>query len=229
MTSAAFSAASGSDDRHLVSIRRRGAAGSNTATSSAADAALKQVIDARRRRHKNGAEPELRPSLVDRVIELPSQVVRDSIARLGLPQWAFRVVVLLAVSGVLFAAVAPGLFRKGPPVPVHPVTGRLVFGKTIPVGAQITLHPRAGALPDDAMPQGRVAADGSVVFTTYAEAVGVPEGDYVATVQWYRVGRDGSVGGNVVPPSYALPHKSPLAVTVTPGVNELPPFRITTK
>jgi hypothetical protein len=229
MTSAAFSAASGSDDRHLVSIRRRGAAGSNTATSTAADVALKQVIDARRRRHQLGEEPEQRPSLMGRVLDVPAQVVRDSIARLGLPQWAFRAVVLLAVAGVLFVAAAPGLFRKGPPVPVHPVTGRLLFGKTIPVGAQVTLHPRSGGLPDDAVPQGRVAEDGSVVFTTYAEAAGVPEGDYVATVQWYRVGRDGSVGGNAVPPRYASPHKSPLVVTVTPGANELPPFRITTK
>jgi len=229
MTSAAFSASSESPDRHLVSIRRRGTAGSGTATSSAADAALKQVIEARRRKLRYGAEPERRPSLVGRIVDVPAQVVRDSIARLGLPQWAFRVLVLLAVSGVLVIAVAPGLFREGPPVPVHPVTGRLVFGKTIPVGAQITLHPRSGALPDDAVPQGRVAEDGSVVFTTYAEAAGVPEGEYVATVQWYRVGRDGSVGGNAVPSRYASPAKSPLVVTVAPGVNELPPFRLTSK
>lgn len=229
MTSTAFSAASGSDDGHLISIRRRGSAGSSTATSTAADAALKQVIDARRRRHRQGEEPADRPSLVGRVVDVPAQVVRDSIAQLGLPQWAFRALVLLAVSGVLVVAVAPGLFRKGPPVPVHPVTGQLLFGRTIPVGATVMLHPRSGPLPDDALPQGRVQEDGSVTFTTYDEAVGVPEGEYVATVQWYRVGRDGSVGGNAVPPKYSSPAKSPLVVTVAPGVNELPPFRITTK
>jgi hypothetical protein len=229
MNSPAFSAASGSDDRHRVSIQRRSAAGSSTATSTAADAALKQVIDARRRRHQHGAEPVQRPSLVGRVLDVPAQVVSDSIAQFGLPQWVFRAVVLLAVSGVLVVAVVPGLFRKGPPVPVHPVTGWLVYGRTVPVGAEVVLHPRSGSLPDDALPRGKVRDDGSVAFTTYDEAVGVPEGDYVATVQWYRVGRDGSVGGNVVPPRYASPAKSPLVVTVTPGVNELSPFRITTK
>jgi hypothetical protein len=229
MTSAAFSHASGSHDPHRISMQKRAAGRSGTASSVAADAAIRELIEARRRLHRQGGEPEERSSLVGRVVDVPAQVVRDSIAQLGLPQWAFRALVLVAVSVVLFVAVAPGLFRKGPPVAVHPVTGWLVYGRTVPVGAEVVLHPRTGTLPDDALPRGKVREDGSVTFTTYDEAVGVPEGEYVATVQWYRVARDGSVGGNVVPPRYASPSKSPLVVTVTPGVNELSPFRITTK
>lgn len=229
MTSAAFSHAPESNEPQRVSLRKRGASGAGTATSAAADAALRQVIDDRLRRHREGLEPAERPSLAGRVVDVPVQVVRDSIAQLGLPQWAFRALVLLGVSGVLVVAVAPSLFRKGPPVPVHPVTGWLSYGRTIPVGAEVVLHPRSGSLPDDALPRGKVRDDGSVTFTTYEEAVGVPEGEYVATVQWYRVRRDGSVGGNAVPPRYASPAKSPLVVTVTPGTNELSPFRLTTK
>jgi hypothetical protein len=164
---------------------------------------------------------------VGRAADGVSDVIQGSIAQLGLPQWAFRVVVLTGVVAVLAISVAPVLFRKGPPCPVHPVSGRMLVGKTAPAGAQILLHPRGEPLPGDALPRATVRADGSFSFSTFGADDGAPAGDYVATVQWFRIGRDGSAGGNAIPPKYASPQKSPLVVTVGQGVNEVPLMQIT--
>ena len=91
----------------------------------------------------------------------------------------------------------------------------MTVGHAVPIGARVVLHPRSGALPGDAIPQGTVAADGSVTFVTYPPSQGVPAGDYVATVQWFKVAADGSVGGNAVPARYASVVQSPLTIKVT--------------
>jgi hypothetical protein len=80
------------------------------------------------------------------------------------------------------------------------------------------------ALPDDAVPTATVQADGTFALTTFTKGDGAPPGDYVVTVQWFRVAKDGSVGGNSLPKRYASPSTSPLSVTIREGKNDLPPF-----
>jgi hypothetical protein len=133
--------------------------------------------------------------------------------------------VLAAAAAITWALVC--LSPEKPPVPVYPATGFVTFGRTIPTGAQVYLHPRSGELPDSAVPRGTVAVDGSVAFSTFAQTPGVPPGDYVAIVQWHPVGRDGGGGRNVLPPKYQSPLTSPLRVSVQSGTNRFPHFHLT--
>ena len=150
MSSAAFSIPNGSQPK--ISVSRRGQS-PTTATSAAANDAIQQILDARRRRHKYGQEPQLRESAVGQAINVVVAPIHESIRRLGLARWLFTTIVISAVGIVLTGAVAAKMLRSGPPCPVHRATGRLLIGKSIPVGAQIRLHPKAGSLPDSALPK----------------------------------------------------------------------------
>jgi len=191
-----------SDRSPLVSIGRR-AATSATITSSAAEDAIQQVM-VRRACKREGRDPAGQLADVPRLVG-------------GLPigTWLVRGGAVAAF-GALLVAVGSLAFRSGPPVPLHEFTASVVVGETVPVGARVVLHPRSRVLPGEVFPQGTVGRDGSVKFVTYPPVTGVPAGDYVATIQWFRVGPDGSVGGNVLPTRYASPDKSPLSVTVAP-------------
>jgi len=131
---------------------------------------------------------------------------------------------IAALSAV--ALVAAGCGRGGPEVALHEVRGRLAFGTTLPAGARVVLHPKDGAWTLDALPGATVGDDGSFRIGTIQPGDGAPAGTYVATVQWFRVGPDGSVGGNVIPQKYGSADTSPLTVTVEPGVQELAPLKI---
>lgn len=210
MNPAAFSSPSDRTQHRKVSIRRRGAV-SETATSCAADEALAQFVELRRRRHRYGTGPAPSRSFAGFAV---ADALAASIARFGLTNWGLRVIVLgLIVAGLAYSVIS--FYRGSHRVPLHPVSARVVVGHTVPVGARVVLHPRSGPLPGDAMPQGTVAEDGSVTFVTYPPLPGVPAGDYVATVQWFRVAADGSVGGNVVPARYTSSVQSPLTMHVS--------------
>jgi len=211
MTSAAFSASSGSPRRISIHNRRTKPA---TATATAADEAIRQVIDRRRRRNRGDIASDPRGSALGGTIEIVSDVVSGVTAQFGVPQRVVRTTVFVTVAALLAWSVIT-LRQSGPPVPVHPASARVLFGQTVPVGAQVVLHPRAGVLPREALPQGTVQEDGTVVFSTYAPWTGVPAGEYVATIQWFRVGKNGSVGGNVLPPRYGSPVQSPLSIAVS--------------
>lgn len=207
MSAASFSLPD--DRRHRVSIRRRSTA-TSTETSSAADEALRHVLDRRLRKREGRLPPPRRQASLGG----PSAAIAASVERFGWPQWLVRAGVL----GVLVAGLAYSVLtfrRAGAPVPLHPVSASVTVGRAVPVGARVVLHPRSGPLPGDAMPQGTVGEDGSVAFVTYPPLPGVPAGDYVATLQWFRVGADGSVSGNVVPARYASVEQSPLTIKVT--------------
>jgi hypothetical protein len=211
MTSAAFSASSGSPRRISIHNRRTKPA---TATATAADEAIRQVIDRRRRRNRGDFDPDPPGSPLGGAIDFVSDVFSGVTGQLGVPQRAVRTTVFVTVAALLAWSVI-GLRQSGPPVPVHPASARVLFGQTVPVGAQVVLHPRAGVLPREALPQGTVQEDGTVVFSTYAPWAGVPAGEYVATIQWFRVSKNGSVGGNVLPPRYGSPVQSPLSIAVS--------------
>lgn len=117
-------------------------------------------------------------------------------------------------------------------VPVVPVTGKVTFGKEIPVGAQIVLHAQGHSLPDDVAPTGRVKEDGTFAISIYGTDEGVPAGEYVATIQWYKIVKDRSgdsiSGPNVIPKKYSSPETSPLKITVNNEPTTLPPIEIPT-
>jgi hypothetical protein len=218
MSTAAFSISDNSR-RHLSMRRTRSL---STPTSVAADEAIRQLQEKRRRRNRYGEEYDPKPSLIDEALGTVTAPVRESIERLGLGRWAFAALVL----GVAGIALVVGVYTLsgGQSCVVHPATGIARAGHTPLVGAQIRLHPRGMSLPDDATPSATVQDDGTFAFTTFEKGDGAPAGDYVATVQWFRLGPDGGAGGNVLPKRYASPTTSPLTVTIREGTNDLPPF-----
>jgi hypothetical protein len=219
MSTAAFSIPSDSGRR--ISVNRRSQAPA-TATAAAADEAIRQLVDARRRRHRDGDDRPAKPSLVGDAVNVVTAPLQESMRRLGIGRFAFAAIVL----GVVGTALVVGIMTLsgGPPCPVHPVQGVARVGTTPLVGAQVRLYPRGHALPDDAVPTATVETDGTFTLGTFRKGDGAPAGEYVATVQWYRVAKDGSVGGNALPKRYASPATSPLTVTVRDGANQLPPF-----
>jgi hypothetical protein len=114
-------------------------------------------------------------------------------------------------------------------VPVFRVSGKLTFQGRPPVGAQVVLHAVDHAQPSDVTPLGIVQEDGSFTITAYEPGDGAPLGDYVATVQWFKVVGDKSGSGrgpNILPPRYARPETSPIKVSVSEEGAQLPPIEI---
>ena len=132
--------------------------------------------------------------------------------------WPRRALFGSIAATMLLAASTLGCSKAEVKVPVVPVTGKLTVGGEVPVGAQIVLHAKGHTLPAGASPVGRVAEDGSFKISIYGEGEGVPAGDYVATVQWYRIVKtpsgDTISGPNVIPAKYGSPDTSPIKVTV---------------
>lgn len=132
--------------------------------------------------------------------------------------------------GLLLAPAICGCGTSQVKVPVVPVTGKVTVRGEIPVGAQVVLHAKGHTLPEGVSPVGRVGEDGTFTVSIYGAGEGVPAGDYVATVEWFKVvkTRDGETysGPNVVPPKYSNPATSPLLVTVKREPADLEPIVI---
>ena len=113
-------------------------------------------------------------------------------------------------------------------VAVHPVQGTIQFRGQPIEGAFVSLCPTS-AIDGVPAPRATVAKDGSIAVTTYDGNDGAPEGEYVLTVQWYKLVRQANelVGGpNALPPKYASAKTSDLRVTVAAGENRLNPIQI---
>jgi hypothetical protein len=102
---------------------------------------------------------------------------------------------------------------------VFPVSGTIKVDGQTPVGAQLVLHPVAAAATDAEVvtPTGRVKSDGTFAITSYKDGDGAAPGEYIVTVQWYKIDKDGNVGPNVIPEQYTNPKTSPVKVTVSAG------------
>jgi hypothetical protein len=102
---------------------------------------------------------------------------------------------------------------------VQPTSGTVKFNGKAPSGARVLLHavkpPEDGSLA--VTPSGRVEDDGSFKITSYQAGDGAAPGEYVVTVEWYPVDKDGSVGANAIPKEYSNPTTSPLKATVSDG------------
>ncbi|MBW8885605.1 MAG: hypothetical protein JF612_12715 [Planctomycetia bacterium] len=96
-------------------------------------------------------------------------------------------------------------------------------------GAFLALHPKAGASADVPTATAVVQSDGTFAITTYDRGDGVPQGDYVVTVQWrkaIKAGADFVPGPNLLPVKYSRPESSDVVVHVAAGTNQLPPIAL---
>jgi hypothetical protein len=139
----------------------------------------------------------------------------------------FRHFPLLA--GLAATLAFAGCGRSEPRVPVVQVSGKISFQGQAPAGAQVVLHPVGKAGESNIAPSGTVKEDGTFKISAYDQGDGAPPGDYVATVEWFRVVATDGGGGrgpNVLPPQYASAQYSPLRVTVKTEPTELPLIEI---
>lgn len=127
-----------------------------------------------------------------------------------------------------------GMVGCGGPKPDTPglvkTSGRVVAGNKPAAGAVLVFHPvgRAGGqLP----PRARAGPDGRFAVTAADGGDGLPEGEYVVTVEW-RVasGENGDDGKNLAADRYTRPTTSPLKASVRSGPDArcvLPTYTIT--
>lgn len=111
-----------------------------------------------------------------------------------------------------------------------PVTGKVTFDGQPPIGAQIVLHPLDRSQESDVVPSGAVKADGAFDISAYESGDGAPAGEYVATIEWYKIVPDlGGPGPNVIPKKYASEKTSPIRVKVESKPTTLEPIAISAK
>jgi hypothetical protein len=112
-------------------------------------------------------------------------------------------------------------------VPVYPVAGKVTYKGQPPVGATVVLHPAKSGDTSDVTPTGTVKDDGSFAITSYEPGDGAPQGEYVATIEWYKYQKDlGGAGPNVIPPKYVSAKTSPVKVSVGGGPAQISPIVI---
>ena len=205
-------------DRQRVSVLRRGGDPA-TATSSAAEAAIRQILAERRATAKDRVSPA-KQARQKRPVTRVSPTRRPNADPGRLPLIARRTCAAIVFGAICVAIVGSMVmtFRLSRGCRVHPLSGRLIVGKTIPAGAQVRLLPKSGTLPDRMVPRATVRSDGTFAFGTFAEQDGAPAGEYVAVVRWFRESANGA-GKNVLPGRYACRETSPLSVTVADGPN----------
>ena len=110
-----------------------------------------------------------------------------------------------------------------------PVSGKVLVGGQPAAGAQVVLHPVVRSADQAFSAIGKVQEDGTFRISAFGKDDGAPPGDYVATVQWFKVvATDGGAGPgpNVIPVDYSDPVRSPLKVTIQDGPTELEPFQL---
>ncbi len=131
--------------------------------------------------------------------------------------------------GLIALAAVVGCGEKR--VPVYKVSGKVLFNGQPAAGAQVVLHPAAGSnIPSDLAAVATVAEDGSFQIGAYEAIDGAPPGEYVATVQWFKmVQTDGGTGRgpNVLPTKYAAPTTSPIQVKIETAAVDLQPWDVT--
>lgn len=137
---------------------------------------------------------------------------------------------LKPVHGAVIAAVLLiGAFffwpRGASRVAVYPLKGKVVLEGTPMAQATVVLHPAGPSkLPNGILPRGTATEDGNLIFQTFAQADGSPEGDFVATVHLMKpVLIDGDMvpGPDTSPTLYRTPDTSPLHLKITRETKEI--------
>lgn len=138
----------------------------------------------------------------------------------------WRMAAVLALAATCYACSDSTDHR----ITVFPVSGKVLFNGQPAAGAQVLLFPKGHALPDGSAATGIVKDDGTFQASIYSDGSGVPPGEYVVTVQWFKlVQTDGGAGRgpNVIPARYGDPEKSPVKVTVAEsGQTTIEPIEI---
>jgi len=136
-------------------------------------------------------------------------------------------VVTLTAATVMLLILA-GCGRSGPPrVETNPTKGSITYLGHPIGGAFLALHPKAGTVAEVPTATAVVQSDGTFAVTTYDTGDGVPEGDYIVTVQWRKATKSGGdfvPGPNLLPAKYSQPELSDVVVHIATGTNELPPI-----
>jgi hypothetical protein len=112
----------------------------------------------------------------------------------------------------------------------QPVAGQVFVDGQPAARAQVTLHPLDERIKE--RPAGHADEQGRFRLTTAKDGDGAPPGKYRVSVVWFvavPVGRDESVARNRLPARYADATTSGLEATVTPGTNDLPAFRLSSR
>jgi hypothetical protein len=128
----------------------------------------------------------------------------------------------------LLALVVVSGCSQPKPLPVAPVSGKLLICGRPATDAEVTLHAPT-PLKDEAgrtlFPTARVGADGSFRVTTYAPDDGAPIGEYKVTVTWSQLTTDAgetTIGPDQLAGRFAQPSTPAASVQVREGTNELP-------
>lgn len=114
-------------------------------------------------------------------------------------------------------------------IPVVPVSGKVLFHGQPAAGAQVVLHPLTADPKKAFSATGKAQEDGTFRIGINAADDGAPPGEYVATVQWFKIVQSeggAGPGPNVIPKNYGDPARSPLKVTVKESPTELEPFQL---
>ena len=190
MSSAALPYASFQPRR--LSTKRRGGT-SSSASSLAADAAIRDFNDDRRRRNR-GEGDRGEDSTLGRGVDAFASNVSATVESLGMPRWIVRGLVLAGVGIVLAVAVTNTL----PMLARHAVSGTTTFnGK--PLGRVTLTFQRVGGSANETRTL-VAAADGSFEIAAADE---LPSGIYAVSV------RPGD-SGQPIPQSYLSPETTPL-------------------
>jgi hypothetical protein len=129
----------------------------------------------------------------------------------------------VAVALACLAAMSCG--GGGPKL--HPVKGSVLFQEKPAVGATVVFQP-VNSTADSLMSSGVVGQDGTFTLSTPPHGPGAPTGDYVVLVTLFPPNaREMRDPPSLLPPRYGSPTESPLRATVSPGTNQLEPFRLT--
>lgn len=136
--------------------------------------------------------------------------------------------IVASTVAIVVLLVLTGCGGSGPPrSATNPTTGSITYQGQPIGGAFLALHPKAGAAADVPTATAVVQPNGTFAVTTYDTGDGVPEGDYVVTVQWRKATKSGGEfvpGPNLLPAKYSRPESSDVVVHVASGTNELPPI-----
>src|SRR5262245_21222176 len=124
------------------------------------------------------------------------------------------------------ALLLPGCSHSSPPrAATHPASGSITYQGQPISGAFLALHPKTSVAPEVPTATATVKPDGTFAVSTYDANDGLPEGDYVVTVQWRKAVKSGGdylPGPNLLPAKYSRPESSDVVVHIAAGQNDLP-------
>jgi len=112
-------------------------------------------------------------------------------------------------------------------IETFPASGQVLWEGNPLAGALVVLHP-VGASDSQALPAlAETDQQGKFVLGTYDSEDGVPAGEYLVTVHWHQLQKNGESyepGPDVVPPQFSDRAQSQLRIRIAAGENRLPPF-----